>query len=505
MKSANIPEEKLGIIAVSRDCFIRSLSERRRAAIVKACRDNGIAIEEIKTTVENELDASKAVAEAREKGCNALVVFLGNFGPETPETLIASEFDGPCMYAAAAEETGKDLVDGRGDAFCGMLNCSYNLGLRHLKAYIPEYPVGTAEDIAMMIKDFQPVARALIGLSKLKIISFGPRPQDFFACNAPIKGLYDLGIEIEENSELDLLVAYKAHEGDKRITAVAGDMERELGKGNTYPKLLERMAQFELTLLDWADEHKGQREYVVFADKCWPAFPKEFGFEPCYVNSRLASRGMPVACEVDIFGALSEYIAACVTQDAVTLLDINNSVPADLFNEEIKPKYTQYSLTDTFMGFHCGNTPFCKLTKRQDCGQRLGKINYQIIQHRLLEPKGSEPDFTRGTLEGDIVEGPITFFRLQSTPDTALHAYVAEGEVLPVGTNSFGGTGIFAIPEMGRFYRHVLIAKRFPHHGAVAFSHVGKALYSVFSLLGVEDISFNQPRGMLYKDENPFA
>ena len=74
------------------------------------------------------------------------------------------------------------------------------------------------------------------------------------------------------------------------------------------------MAQFELTLLDWAENHKGARKYVAFADKCWPAFPAQFGFEPCYVNSRLASRGIPVACEVDIYGALSEYIGACVTR-----------------------------------------------------------------------------------------------------------------------------------------------------------------------------------------------
>ena len=30
----NIPQVKLGIIAVSRDCFVISLSERRRKAIV---------------------------------------------------------------------------------------------------------------------------------------------------------------------------------------------------------------------------------------------------------------------------------------------------------------------------------------------------------------------------------------------------------------------------------------------------------------------------------------
>ena len=165
----------------------------------------------------NETDMLKAVDEVNAAGCNALVVFLGNFGPETPETLIAQKFDGPVMYAAAAEEAADDLMNGRGDAYCGMLNCSYNLGLRNIPAVIPSYPVGSAEDIVQMIAEFIPVARTLIGISHLKIITFGPRPQDFFACNAPIKPLYDLGVEIQENSELDLLIAYRAHKDDTRI------------------------------------------------------------------------------------------------------------------------------------------------------------------------------------------------------------------------------------------------------------------------------------------------
>ena len=491
----NIPEVKLGLIAVSRDCFVISLSERRRAAVAEACAKAGVNVYESKVTVESELDMQKAVAGVKAAGCNALIVFLGNFGPETPETLIAKHFDGPVMYAAAAEESGKDLINGRGDAYCGMLNCSYNLGLRKIPAYIPEYPVGTADDIAAMAKDFLPVARALIGLAHLKVITFGPRPQDFFACNAPIKPLYDIGVEIQENSELDLLVSYRAHKDDPRIPGVVADMAAELGKGNQYPDLLERMAQYELTLLDWAEQNKGGRDYVVFANKCWPAFPNEFGFEPCYVNSRLASRGIPVGCEVDIYGALSEYIGACVTEDAVTLLDINNSVPADQYEDGVKGKYG-YAHTDLFMGFHCGNTPGCKLCD--------GGIKYQLIQNRLLE-NGGTPDITRGTLEGDIAPGDITFFRLHGNADATLQAYIAQGEILPVPTNSFGGIGVFAIPEMGRFYRHVLIAKHYPHHGAVAFRHCGKALWSIFKFLGVEDVAFNQPKSMLYKDENPFA
>ena len=489
----NIPEVKLGLIAVSRDCFPIALSEQRRAAVAEAYSGE---LYLCPVTVENENDMLNAVKDVTDAGCNALVVFLGNFGPETPETLIAKYFDGPCMFVAAAEGDG-DLINGRGDAYCGMLNCSYNLGMCKLSAYIPSYPVGTAGEIAEMIADFVPVARAVIGVRNLKIITFGPRPQDFFACNAPIKGLYELGIEIEENSELDLLVAYKQHADDPRIPEVCADMAAEMGEGRYFPDLLARMAQFELTLLDWAEAHKGARKYVAFADKCWPAFPEQFGFEPCFVNSRLAARGIPVSCEVDIYGALSEYIGACVSCDAVTILDINNSVPASMFDSEIKGKY-DYSLTDTFMGFHCGNTPSCKM-----CADRA--VKYQLIQHRLLEPAGSEPDFTRGTLEGDIAPGEITFFRLQCDSEGVLRSYIAEGEVLPVATGSFGGIGVFAIPEMGRFYRHVLIQKRFPHHGAVAFGHYGKALFDALKFLGVEDIGYNQPKSLPYPTENPWA
>ncbi len=487
----NIPDVKLGLIAVSRDCFPIALSERRRAAIKAAYPGE---LYECPVTVENELDMLKAVADVKAQDCNALVVFLGNFGPETPETLIAKKFHGPCMYVAAAEGDG-DLINGRGDAYCGMLNCSYNLGMRHLSAYIPEYPVGTAQDIAKMIAEFVPIARAVIGVKNLKIITFGPRPQDFFACNAPIKGLYQLGVEVEENSELDLLVSYQEHANDPRIPAVCEDMAKEMGEGRYYPELSARMAQFELTLLDWAESHKGSRKYVAFADKCWPAFPSQFGFEPCYVNSRLASRGIPVACEVDIYGALSEYIGACVSGDAVTLLDINNSVPAQLWEEQIKGKH-DYALTDTFMGFHCGNTPACKL-----CADRA--VKYQLIQNRLLE-NGGEPDFTRGTLEGDIAPSDITFYRLQCDSEGNLRSYIAQGEVLPVATGSFGGIGVFAIHEMGRFYRHVLIQKRYPHHGAVAFGHYGKALFEVFKFLGVTDIAYNQPKNLPYPTENPW-
>ena len=492
----NMPKTKIGIVAVSRDCFPESLSVTRREALIKAYKekyDPEDIYECPVCIVESEIHMVQALEDIKKAGCDALVVYLGNFGPEISETLLAKHFDGPKMFVAAAEESGDNLLDGRGDAYCGMLNASYNLKLRNIKAYIPEYPVGTAEECADMIHEFLPIARTVKALSELKIISFGPRPLNFLACNAPIKPLYDLGIEIEENSELDLFEAFNQHAGDERIPAIVKEMEEELGAGNKKPEILSKLAQYELTLKDWIRDHKGYRKYVTIAGKCWPAFQTQFGFVPCYVNSRLAAQGIPVSCEVDIYGALSEFIGTVVSQDAVTLLDINNSVPADMYNEEIKDNY-DYTQKDTFMGFHCGNTAKSKLS--------FCEMKYQKIMARTLPE-----EVTQGTLEGDIAPGDITFFRLQSTADTKLRAYVAQGEILPVATRSFGSIGVFAIPEMGRFYRHVLIEKNFPHHGAVAFGHFGKTLYEVFKYIGVDvdEIGFNQPKNMLYKTENPFS
>lgn len=466
---------KIGIVAVSRDCFPESLSVNRRKALVDAyaAKYDAADIYECPVCiVESEIHMVQALEDIKAAGCNALCVYLGNFGPEISETLLAKHFDGPKMFVAAAEETQENLIQGRGDAYCGMLNASYNLALRNIGAYIPEYPVGDADDCADMIHEFLPIARAIYGLNNLKIISFGPRPLNFLACNAPIKQLYNVGVEIEENSELDLFEAFNKHAGDERIPDVVKDMERELGEGNKKPEILEKLAQYELTLLDWVDEHKGYRKYVAIAGKCWPAFQTQFGFVPCYVNSRLTGRGIPVSCEVDIYGVLSEFIGTCVSEDAVTLLDINNSVPKDMYKESIEGRF-DYKHTDTFMGFHCGNTCSSKVCNPQ--------MKYQMIMARSLPI-----EVTNGTLEGDIVPGDITFYRLQSTADCKIRAYVAQGEVLPVATRSFGSIGVFAIKEMGRFYRHVLIEKNYPHHGAVAFGHYGKALLRYLNILACQ-------------------
>jgi L-fucose isomerase-like protein len=494
MQITNMPEIKLGIVGVSRDCFPASLTARRLAALTAELKKLKVNFFASSVIIENENDTMAALEQIEDEGCNAVVAYLGNFGPETPTTILLQEFNGPAMVVAAAEENKAVLSSDRGDALCGLLNCSYNLGMRRITAYIPEYPVGLPEQLAPEIADFARIARVVVGLANLKLFGFGPRPQDFLACNAPIQPLYDIGVEVMENSELDLLVEFKKAAADKKaIDAIAADMAKELKGKCPWPDILPKLAQFELALTKFYENHLGASAYGVFADKCWPAFQTEFGFVPCYVNSRLTGRGIPVSCEVDLYGAVSEYMLQCATGLPATLLDINNSVPADVLKGA---KLKGVSPRDLFMGFHCGNT--CS-----SC-MKTCAMKYQLIMNRGLEG-GKTPVITRGTLEGQIKPSPATMFRLQGNSDAELVSYVAEGDFLDVKPCSFGSIGVVGIKGFARFYRHVLVGKHFPHHGGFGFAHAGKILFEALRLLGIEDVNTPLTDTPVYPGENPFA
>lgn len=64
MELHNIPEVRLGVIAVSRSCFPAALSERRRAALKAAYGEN---LYECPITVENEVQAKDAVKDIQDR------------------------------------------------------------------------------------------------------------------------------------------------------------------------------------------------------------------------------------------------------------------------------------------------------------------------------------------------------------------------------------------------------------------------------------------------------
>lgn len=491
-KMENIPAIKLGVVGVSRDCFPASITRDRLAVLGPELAEAGVDAHVCRTLVESESDVSAALKELAAVGANALFVYLGNFGPETPTTMLMQRFPGPVMVAGAAEEDSAVLVDRRGDALCGLLSNSFNLHMRGVRAYIPANPIGLPRELALAASDFAAIARVVVGVRSLKLFVFGPRPNDFITCHAPLQPLYDLGVEVMEESELDLLREFRAaaDAGDE-LAAIAADMAQDFPAGKYYADLLPRLAQYELALLRFRARNLGLAVHAAFAVKCWPAFGPEFGFEPCYVHSHMAQKGFPVACEVDVYGALSEFMSMCASLGPATILDVNNSVPSDM-----APRGRPAG--DLFMGFHCGNT--CAACLKPD----TARMKYNFMMQRGIGAD-KEPDIARGTIEGQIRPGENTWFRLQGTPRAGVMAYVAEGVALDIDPRTFGGTGVFAIPGFRRFYRHALVGRGFPHHAALTYGRVGEILYEALRLLGIDDIGVPLPDEAPYAGENLFA
>lgn len=79
---SNMPELKIGVVAVSRDCFAESLSVNRRKALIDAYTKKygeGTVYECPICIVESEIHMVQALEDVKKAGCNALVVYLGNF------------------------------------------------------------------------------------------------------------------------------------------------------------------------------------------------------------------------------------------------------------------------------------------------------------------------------------------------------------------------------------------------------------------------------------------
>ena len=492
----NLPDIKIGVVVGSTDWMPLGIAIENRRILVETYKrkyaKEGIYECPICIT-DNEISIKRAMRELTKEKCTAVCFYYANYGPESAGTLFAKEFDGPAMFIAAAEEGEEPYNKDRKDALSGFINACYALKLRKTNVYIPNRPIGTFEQCVEMIHEFTSVARTLIAIRNLKVISFGPRPSSYLASNAPNQLLYDIGIEISEHSELELYNAYMKHNSDGRIKNTVESMREELDYIKT-PEILPALAQYELTVDDWIRNHKGNRKYVTLTSTCWPAFPVSFGFVPCYVNSRITGKGYPVACEADVYGAVSEYIGQCVSNDVVTILNINNNIPNDVYREKIKSRDfygKKYTKSDLFLAYHCGVTSSCKLISKT--------LEYHFVNHQLIGEERS-----KGTIQGRLVPGPITIFRLQGMRDNRLRAYVAQGQILDVSMDTYGGHGIVAIPEMERFIRYVVLEKQFPNHCTVIFGHYGRELTAILQQLGIEEIDYNHPAYIPYLNESVF-
>lgn len=465
----NTPTINLGIISIASNSLDKNEVDLIREKLYSELVNQDINVTECKMQVTNEVEAIKALTEL--KSVNALVLLICDNKEESAAIALVQKFDGPVMIIGVKDENKDRLQNNPRDTYSGILSINYNLALRNTKAYIPDIPITGIKGMIEQTKDFVNIARVCVSIKKLKIISFGPRP---YNCFSPIQPVLDMGIEIEENSDLDLIKSFNAHLDDPRISDVAQEMIDEL-ENSDDPDLMAKLAAYELTLIDWYLARRGTSKYGIFNIKCSASFVAELGFCPCFVHSRLSNKGIIVTCNDDIYGALSSYISLTASNKATAQFNINNNVPKDIY----KQMEINYRNSDLFIGLSCGNIPSSLLSNYS--------LSYNIALHQEIEPN-EKPTISKGTLKGNILASEITLFRIMPNHNNQLQAYIAEGESLDCELSIHGSAGIFAIDGMGKFYKEVLINNYFNQHTSAAFSHNKKVLFNALRLLNIEKI-----------------
>jgi L-fucose isomerase-like protein len=483
------PDVKIGLVSASRNCFPRSLSEERTAKLLKQCGAMGLKLFVPKgdcQIIESKDHAHDAARQMVAAGCDAAVLFLGNFSPEIEDANFVKAFAGPVMIIAAAEESAATLAGGRGDALCGLLSAVMAVNKRGLlkNLYIPQDPLVSASTGAQAIERFVKIAKIVKGIRGATIGLFGPRPRDFETCNYNISSIASLGVEVEELAFHDLSNEVKKVPAKEDLSKIIASMKKDVG---SLPDedFAKRLATYEKAILNLRERLK----LSGMTTQCWTEQETSLKHVPCFINARMAARGFPVACENDAYSLTAELLGQYASDSSVTVLDLNHSIPTDLHSS-----LSKYPAEDLVGLFHCGNTDPRRMVNPQ--------LKYQLIMNRLMEPKGSKPDITRGTVEGQIDASPATVLQVHGIGDS-LQAFICQGEFLDVNPKTFGATGTAYIPGFRRFYRHVLLG-RFHHHAAIAFSHCGSIVYDALRLLGVPTIYTPIAGTPLYEAENPF-
>jgi L-fucose isomerase-like protein len=482
------PEVKLGFVSASRNCFPRSLSVERSERVLKHAVDAGLALtvpDGECAIIETRQHAKDAAAQLTAQGCDAAVLFLGNFSPEIEDAVFVREFAGPVMIVAAAEESGASLLQKRGDALCGLMSAALGVRKRGLmpKVHLPERPVASAEQAVEEIVRYAKITRVWKGIANATIGLFGPRPRDFETCNYNIASLQSIGIEIEELGLFDLQREVDRIKKGGDLADTAESMKNEVA-GVPEGEFVNRLSAYEQAI----NHFRTSLGLSGAATQCWSEQELSLKHVPCFINGRMAAQGFPIACENDAYSLVAELMGQYASDAPVTILDINHSIPVDL-HDSLK----DYPIEDMVGMFHCGNTATGLLKNPE--------MKHQVIMKRMMEPD-SEPDITRGTIEGQIKGSPITVLQVHGDGDK-LRAYICEGHFLDLDPKTFGCTGTAYLPGFSRFYRHVMLG-HYHHHAAVAFAHVGDILFDAFKLLGIETVETPLPDCVPYPGENVF-
>lgn len=451
-----------GVIVTTRGFFNPELGKQGRKELLEKLDNMGyavVALDEDETKyglVETLEDAQKCanLFKQHEKEIDGIIVSLPNFGDEigVVSAIHLANLNVPVLVQACDDDKNKMDVANRRDAFCGKLsvcNNFYQYGIPFTDTTYHTCAIDS-EVFTNDIEQFSKICRVRAGLKGLRVAQIGTRPAAFQTVRYSEKLLQQSGITVVPVDMSEIIFAAQAMPVDARVEQTVermqsyGKIEAGVPKENVI-----KQAKLYLTVKDWMEANNCQAGTI----QCWDSVQKNYGCATCLTMSMLGEEGIPMACEVDVLGAVTMYALYLANLSPAGYLDWNNSFGND---------------RDMCISIHCSNFPKTFINKEFEIG------SLDILGNTL----GKENCF--GACKAVIASGSMTFAKI-STDDTKgkVKVYVGEGEFTDDSVETAGGVAICKVPNLQALMKY-MCQNGFEHHVAMNRGNSANVLEEVF-------------------------
>lgn len=329
--------------------------------------------------------------------------------------------------------------------------------IRQFRSEPFEYVYGGPEEEKVIgtVKHTVNAARIRFEMQDLRAASIGHTPQGFgFGRALDLDLLEKFGVRLDSIEARELIEKAKSFSDEECGEYMQDALSRTRGLTDTP----------ERNRKDFARLYKAYAEYVrdnhigLIASRCWPDFFTSFGTPVCAVLAMLNDLGVAAACEADLYGALSMWIAMRLSGKAVFFGD-----PVSLNEEE-----------NTITFWHCG-TAACSLA-REDTGAAIGEHCNRHI--------GPTMEF------GTKASRHATVFRIGRNPDGTFRFLIIRGKALDRPKQFFGTSTVIETAENSEKIIYQSVRDGWEPHYVIAYEDISEELRILADMFGCPSVIY---------------
>lgn len=468
MSTKKLLKIKIGFVPAHREPFDEewAVQMRKRCLRVFSKVKNMEIVELEKITknglVRDDADAERTIKLFKKEEIEGLIIGTMTFGDEVSALKVASAFSSkPILLFGTKEGPFKKDGGRRSDSFCGTLSISSGFHRRKIPFTFAGIVFPEEKRFNDSIRNFARACALVNGFIGANMGLVGPRPERFETCifseDALIKKFKQRVVPVSLMDIIDQTNAIK--DNDPELQKILQEMKKEADLSGITDETTRKLAKLELVLKRFAEE----KHLSGMGLQCWTAIQKVYGVSPCYVMGRLTDRGIVMACEVDIYGALTMLIQY--------LASLKTTVP-HFIDWTIKHQEKE----NVFLAWHCGNAPPSLV-----CEGCPTILKFHSI---LGETLGIEKSM--GTAEFQLKPGLVTICRLVEY-DGQFKMLITKGEIEKADQNLRGSWSWVKVPNLDSLYR-TLVEEGFIHHASMIHGDYTESIVEACKFLDIKSV-----------------